>query len=119
MRPILALATTGRLFAPGCGESSTAADMQMTVIDMTVTSTADMTKSCKAVLTCAQKCLGQADITGCAKACAMTASPAVQQTFGKLEGCLLMFCGLDASTTGIAACFQGALGDPNKCATEF
>jgi hypothetical protein len=117
MRTILALATAVLLFAPGCGDSTTTTDMPVAVIDMTMTTPADMTKSCKSVLSCAQKCLGMTDVVGCATACAGTASPAVQQTFGALSQCIFMHCVLDASATQLGVCVGAVV--QGACATQY
>lgn len=113
MRTILALATAVLLFAPGCGDSSTTTDMQVTPTqDMSMMAVADMTASCQSILACAETCLAKADIVGCANTCmgkAATGSDA-QKQFGALEQCLFSNCVLDASAQEIGGCVSTAIG---------
>ena len=119
MRTILALATVGLLFAPGCGDSSTTADMTMSVDMSMASATGDMSmETCQGIASCALGCLSKMDIQGCVSACAAKAPMAAQAQFVPLETCLFTYCGLDAGA-GIQGCVTKAIMDPNQCQAKY
>jgi hypothetical protein len=119
MRAILALATVGLLFAPGCGDSSTPADMNMPVIDMAAGGGDMGMETCAGILACATGCLQKMDIQGCVTTCVSKAPMAAQATFLPLEQCIFTYCGLDASAGEIQTCVGTAIADSTKCKSKY
>jgi hypothetical protein len=133
MRALLVLASISMLAGAGCGDTTTATGVDMSMsADMSVVVVHDMaTLTCAQILTCAQAC--GANVT-CKLTCAGGGSTAAQGKFGALAGCVVGACGPgDGGTgacssaadtsTGCQTC-EGNVGTAsaiagNPCHTEF
>jgi hypothetical protein len=109
MRTILALATAVLLFAPGCGDTTTAADMPVSVMDLSVP--IDMAAgTCATIFNCAKGCVTNPNLQTCVAGCVAKGSATAQTTFGALEQCLFTHCQVDAGPVAFGGCVQMAVG---------